>query len=309
MHKGIIVRTLACITLPLFLGGAVLFTAIPILANYSVAQSLFLFPKDFVGFSERYKQLDAIMSDKNPYKAELLTGAGMTFSGKAEPRLFDPRVPPFQNLILEKLSRAVKQHPHFSRLKTDYAYNLNLKAKRTRQTEDIQNAIWVWEQLLEELPRHQFIKIGSAGAYLMAGNNTKAIDIIYEIINSSTKNGTMYWDSALVFRQAGKEKEAADFFAEALKLGYKPNSVVQIVLVGNFLLQFPDKIPFARDLYLIGISQYPTDPNLHANLAYIYGKLGEKQLAIEEARKALQYAPEHQPEIEKFIKSLDSLDQ
>lgn len=298
-------KVLAYISLPLFIGGIILFTLIPLLANYYVAQSLFLFPKDFVGFSKQYKQLDAIMDDKNPYKAEVLTGAGMTFSGKAEPRLLDPRLPPFQNLMLEKLSLAVKQHPRFSRLKTDYAYNLNLKAKRTKDPVDIQNAIRVWDQLLEEFPKNQFIKIGAAGAYIRAKNNNKAINIIYEIINSSAKNGKMYWDSALVFYQAGKTKEAADFFTEALKLNYKPATIVEIVLVGDFLLQFPDKIPFVRDLYLIGISMYPADPNLHANLAYIYGKLGEKQLAIEEARKALQYAPEHQKDIEKFIKNLD----
>ncbi|MBI4994413.1 O-antigen ligase family protein [Candidatus Peregrinibacteria bacterium] len=299
------IRVLCFICLPLFGGGIILYTLFPFLANYHVAQSLYLIPKNFSEFSKRYEKLDSLLGDKNTYKAQLMATAGMAFSNKADKYLFDPRLPPFQDLMLEKLSSSTDKNPYFTRLRTDYAFNLTLKAKRTKSSGDIQKAINVWEKLINEFPNHQFIKMGATGAYILAGDKNKAADMVYSIVNSSTKTGKMYWDSAWVLSQSGKEKDAVDFFTKSLQLGYKPNNVVPIVLVGNFLLQFPDKISLVRDLYIIAVSISPMDPNLHANLAYLYGKLGEKELAIKEARIALQYAPEHKADIEKFIKSLD----
>ena len=292
----------ACGILLIIIGGT-FFTIFPAVASYNTELAIFSTPENFANYQKAHKMIDAVFSKKNPYRADLLILEGQSISVYADKAPSDPRLPGFQENILALQKDALRYRPDYLRLKSDYGYNLSLQAQRTRKSEDIARAEGLWGELMRDYPTRQQFLLQASIAYHMGGHEEQAVDAIRKALALTPDSPSLLWDTGLALRISGKKQAALDNLAKALNLGYKPNNVFQIVIIGNFFLDL-NKPELAKDLYIIGVELYPKDPNLHANLAFLYKKLGDKTRALEEIKKALELSPEHKADIEKFIRSL-----
>lgn len=288
--------------------GAWNFTIIPAIANIYAVRGGLAVPENFSLFTESNKKLDALLPDKDSVKAELLTFEGQYFNAVAI-RYYpgDLRILPFQEYIIPKLKTAVQLHPLYLRLKANYATVLSDRARYTRKKEYIAEAISVWDELVKDYPTHPLFLFAAGTIYELSGQHDKAVTFVRQGSAFFPDSGIVHWLEGLAFLQSKNYQEGMDTLRESLKLGLVPDDyhINDMIRVADLIARSEDKHKFeaVRDMYVLAISLRPSNARFHGNLAYIYGQLKEKELAIKEANIAISLSPQHREELEKLIRT------
>ncbi len=102
--------------------------------------------------------------------------------------------------------------------------------------------------------------------------------------------GVDRYNRGVAYLEAGDYKNAITEFEAALRAD--PNN---FEAMKNLAGAYADdgNMYEARDHYLLARDMRPTDPSIYANLAYVYNRLGETELAWENISKALENDPEY----------------
>jgi O-antigen ligase/tetratricopeptide (TPR) repeat protein len=126
----------------------------------------------------------------------------------------------------------------------------------------------------------------------------KAYDLNPQVVISN-------WFLGIAAFYLGNYQEAVERVEKAMEMGYSDyeNSIADLMRLVNVYEKVGDYYSVVK-YYEMAVEEQPTNPQIHASLAVAYAKIGQKALAIEQARKAAEIDPEFKDESEKFINSL-----
>ena len=138
---------------------------------------------------------------------------------------------------------------------------------------------------------------------IMEEKYDEALERSQAIIPLYPKMPDSYWYVGLAHLSKGNETSALKYIDQALDLNYYFLNADDLTLAATFYSRQNNWIRLEQ-IYLQGIKFYPKDPQWYASLATVYSKMGEKEKAIEIARKILNIRPDAEEEVEQFIKTL-----
>lgn len=300
----------------LMLTGSILFTALPAMANHYAYNAMNSIGRSSTVFVSENKKMDSIMSDKNPYKAELLIQFGRAIRDISELGVKDELLIPFQDLILEKYKLVLPKRPLDIRLRTLLAYNLYSKARQTKDADLANEAIQSWDYMVSHYPLRQQFLTSAAFANVLKRNFRISIDLMEKAVSLAPDSFDVNWNLAIIGMAAKEDIIAARAFQRAIDISHnellkglaisRNQSVLRtFISIADELTSFPNRLPLARDMYIKAVAINPDNPAFHANLAYIYNKLRNKKLAIKETEIALTLAlGKDKEDIEKFLRTL-----
>lgn len=126
----------------------------------------------------------------------------------------------------------------------------------------------------------------------------KAYDLNPKVVTSN-------WFLGIAAFYLGNYQEAMESVEKAMEMGYVDykNSIADLMRLVNIYEKVGDYYSVVK-YYEMAVEEQPTNPQIHASLAVAYAKIGQKALAIEQARKAVEIDPKFKDESEKFINSL-----
>ena len=114
-----------------------------------------------------------------------------------------------------------------------------------------------------------------------------------------------YWFMGSAAYYVGNYQEAVFYLEQALKMGYvdykeSVSDLIRMIKIYNEVGEYYKIIV----LYKLAIDIQPNNPQFRASIAIAYAKVGNFEMAIQEARKAGEIDPKFKDEAERFIKSL-----
>ncbi|MBU4367923.1 O-antigen ligase family protein [Patescibacteria group bacterium] len=174
-----------------------------------------------------------------------------------------------------------------------------------------------FKKAAELSPKRQEIFLGWSYTYLVWGKYDEAKEKSEQCININDKFGGCYWQKALSNLALVEFTEYEENIKKAKQNGFETesqNPLSQLLNVYIILSKNPENInrEYYRtlaDIYYKLIYIYePNNSQYRASLAYVYKELGQYKNAGKEAVEVFKLQPENKVEIEKFLKSLLSLD-
>lgn len=157
-------------------------------------------------------------------------------------------------------------------------------------------------------PKRQQVFYGLGRLYLFTDNYIKAIETDREMVALDPFASEPHWILGVALLVSGNIDDGYAEIAQAGRLGYGAKSASDLELyLGAF--QKSGEYDMILDLYedyalLDSESMIIPTANFCANVAAIYAQKGEKEKAIEAARRAASLDPSFAPEAELFIKML-----
>lgn len=144
----------------------------------------------------------------------------------------------------------------------------------------------------------------SAENYLMAGKMEEAIAEDKKAVSLNDKFGQSYWELAKVCHEAAKYDEAKANLIKAIDLGYRINTDTLISLRALFNIDkgVNNEIEFLELIIKNGTDNYL----FYSTLANKYYEAGNKEKAIEYAKKSAELNPEMKDKVEKFIEKMQT---
>ncbi|MGC8881116.1 MAG: O-antigen ligase family protein, partial [Minisyncoccia bacterium] len=108
-----------------------------------------------------------------------------------------------------------------------------------------------------------------------------------------------------ILKAKGEEKKAIDYLDKALENGLKIVNKELILLTVKELVKVK-RYDLIEKLYLQGLTLDPKDLSLYISLAATYGKMHNKEKAIEYAKKVIELNPNFKEAVESFIKIIEN---
>ena len=135
------------------------------------------------------------------------------------------------------------------------------------------------------------------------GKQEEAGQLLEHAVELNPKVGQSHWTLGLYYILMGEKDKGKEEIALAGVNGY-PLTIERI----NKLVSFYENIGAYDEivpLYLKGIELQPSNAQLHASLAATYAKLGDKEKATAEVKKAISLDSRLQADAEQFLKELE----
>jgi len=154
-------------------------------------------------------------------------------------------------------------------------------------------------------PAFPRLRIFYIGFLLNEGKIEEAKTQIEEILklNKDIPEVNYYYFKVLL--SLGSDKEALNYLIRSLEGGIRildKNAILNLVQ----LLIPMERYDLIEKLYLQAISLDPKNVQFYVSLAATYGKMHNKEKAIEYANKALELNPNLKPQVEEFIKIVEN---
>jgi tetratricopeptide (TPR) repeat protein len=131
-----------------------------------------------------------------------------------------------------------------------------------------------------------------------------AKDYLEQAISLNPDFSDSYWFAGINYLNFNYINEGLSYINQALDRGYVPSSVEQAMSMINYAAQTKDYQTIVR-LYNIVINIDPNNPQNYANLATTYALMGNKEKAIESAKKAAEFDPSYKAESDSFIQQVE----
>lgn len=139
---------------------------------------------------------------------------------------------------------------------------------------------------------------------LMSGKLEEAVAADEKAVELNDKFGQSYWELAKVCYEAAKYNEAKTNLVKAIDLGYRIQEETLVGLRGLFNLEqsIDNEIEFLELIIKNGTKNYL----FYSTLANKYYEIGDKEKAIEYAKKSAEINPEVKSKVEKFIENVNN---
>lgn len=192
-----------------------------------------------------------------------------------------------------------RQHLFLGRLYTAFYHAFSGKEK-------LEKAQDVLEKAISLSPNNQQGYWYLAETKLAEGKYDDAIALLKKAADLEPDFGQSFWYVALAYQAAGRYQDALEYVRKAAQAkqpydwqGHIDDFKRVIALYLN-LGQRASIIPLLEQ----GAALFPQDHQLLGTLAEAYAALGQKDKAVEIARKMLQLRPDLAPQIEGFLKQI-----
>lgn len=141
---------------------------------------------------------------------------------------------------------------------------------------------------------------------LMANNEIDlALEQIKEVLKLNPELAEVNYFYYRALKLKGENKEALNYLIKAIENNLRVLSKELIFVLTKELVN-AKRYDLIEKLYLQGIALDPKEVNFYISLAATYGKMHNKEKAIEYAKKALQIKPEIKNAAEDFIKIIEN---
>jgi len=149
-------------------------------------------------------------------------------------------------------------------------------------------------------PRIYYIRLLLGGGKIEEAKNQ--IEETFKLDSNMPEINYLYY---VILRSEGKQEEAPVYLVKAIEKGLRFLDTKAIVN------SVKDLVPLKRydlieKLYLQAIDLDPKNVQFYVSLAATYGKMHNKEKAIEYANKALELDPNLKPQVEEFIKIIEN---
>lgn len=297
------------------------FTFSPLLANYYAGDNVYAIPYDAQKTIKNHASIKNLLGEHNSYYIDLLMIEEFHVQKLSGENPDDPRVAFFEQLLIPKYAEAAQNNPSiFFKLNLYRWVLMNDLTRRTNDPRLKKAALEFWEDLIQKYPNRPLFLLNTSDINKLNGNWQRSISLIKRVIELAPKSNNipmLQWVIGEIYLQQGQEKEALVAFQDGVLTDYFrlyisvhrriTDDLAGAVRVANFLASHEEGLITARNIYIWIIENViKSDPAFHANLAYIYAKLGEKDEARLEAEKALALDPLRKAEVEKFLQSLEA---
>ncbi|PIQ78589.1 hypothetical protein COV82_00290 [Candidatus Peregrinibacteria bacterium CG11_big_fil_rev_8_21_14_0_20_46_8] len=281
------------------------FTIQPIKASYHGGNSLFFLPYHYEPFIQEIEALEASIPDYLPIKAGFYSVIAADAHAAAQITRQHPRIVKFENFLIPHMFDISSKHQTDIRLQ--HRIGVILKDRAFRNNIEAEPVIKYWEAFLPLSPNRQYVLIHLAELNSKFGDVDLALGITDKLIALQPELSAPHWLKGQILFNHGRTDEARQSFLAALKMGYN----IEIfnrenVIVANLLSEVSEGLPYAIRIYQTAIGAEPENANYWANLAFLYGKDGQLQLARTHALRARELDPEHAEDIDAFLQQLDS---
>jgi len=149
-------------------------------------------------------------------------------------------------------------------------------------------------------PRIFYIKL-----LLESGETEKAKTQIEEILKLNPDIPEINYFSYIILESEGKKEEALNYLVKAIEGGIQIFNTKVITGLVEELIPLK-RYDLIKELYLQAINLDPKNVQIYVSLATTYGKMHNKEKAIEYANKALELNPNLKPQVEEFIKIVEN---
>lgn len=142
-------------------------------------------------------------------------------------------------------------------------------------------------------------------AYQIKKDYPAAILEQYNVIKIDFAESFNFWRLSLIYRASGDLPRAYNTALYARKNGYEFRNAAESIWLAKYygdLNQFPSLAKIYEELIKNGLADFQT----YANLATVYGKMGENDKARGMAQKVLELNPASKAAVEDFLNKLDS---
>lgn len=229
----------------------------------------------------------------------------------------------FVQKSIQALEKTAKLRPTYTRtwlLLGSYYYlfvadNPNLKTDEKEAL--LSRADSYFKKAAELSPRRQEIFMNWSDIYLVWGKYNEAKEKAEQCIEINDKFGGCYWQKALaniLLQEPTQAKENMEKASQKQFNAYNSSEHlseelrVYLIVTKNLKEINIEYYRLLADIYKGLLGYYPTNTQYHASLAFVYKTLGEYEKAGEQAVEVFKLQIENKVEIEKFMKSLISLD-
>ncbi len=145
----------------------------------------------------------------------------------------------------------------------------------------------------------------AAKVFLLNAETEKAIEEANKVIEIIPNQGTAYYILAVAYGNLDGLEQYKINLVKAAEFDFPFKDKKQILNVINFLAG-EKKYSVIEKMYLQAIALDPQDPSLYSGLAATYGKLHNKEKAIEYAQKSAQIDSNYQQPSETFIQWIEN---
>jgi len=149
-------------------------------------------------------------------------------------------------------------------------------------------------------PRISYIKL-----LLENGETEKAETQIEEILKLNPDIPEINYFSYIILKSEGKKEEALNYLVKAIEGGIQISNINLITGLVKELIPLK-RYDLIEKLYLQAINLEPKNVQIYVSLATTYGKMHNKEKAIEYANKALELYPNLKPQVEEFIQIIEN---
>ncbi|MDD5760857.1 MAG: O-antigen ligase family protein, partial [Candidatus Pacebacteria bacterium] len=161
------------------------------------------------------------------------------------------------------------------------------------------------KMMLDEFPYFPQAHLFAAKFYLLNGETEKGIEAAQKVIEIGPKIASTYYILGVGYVNLGDTDKANENLIKAAELGYPFQDKEQILYIVNLLIPKKDYLTIEK-LYLRAIQIDPRDDSLYRSLAATYGRMRNKQKAIEYAKKAVEINPLVKQAAEEFIQLIEN---
>ncbi len=173
-----------------------------------------------------------------------------------------------------------------------------------REEEYIKKAEKTLQKAVELSPERETVYYEYGQTMVFKKDYDKAIEFFKKGIELNPPVAVSHWYLGLTYLNA-KEYNLADAeITEAIKLGYGYKTTSDILNIVPIYIELKDYSRVEK-LYLDILDLDPNRPEIYASLALTYKELGNKQKAIEMAKKAISLDESYGDEAERFIAELE----
>ncbi|MFZ2970978.1 MAG: tetratricopeptide repeat protein, partial [Minisyncoccia bacterium] len=173
-----------------------------------------------------------------------------------------------------------------------------------REEEYIKKAEKTLQKAVELSPERETVYYEYGQTMVFKKDYDKAIEFFKKGIELNPPVAVSHWYLGLTYLNA-KEYNLADAeITEAIKLGYGYKTISDILNIVPIYIELKDYSRVEK-LYLDILDLDPNRPEIYASLALTYKELGNKQKAIEMAKKAISLDESYGDEAERFIAELE----
>ncbi|MDD3098622.1 MAG: O-antigen ligase family protein [Candidatus Pacebacteria bacterium] len=161
------------------------------------------------------------------------------------------------------------------------------------------------EMILSQFPYFPSSHLFASKFFVLNGEIERGIQEAEKVIEVDPKIATAYYILGSAYNEIEELEKAGIYLVKAAELNYPFKDKGQILYVINFLIE-EKKYSIIEKLYLQAIQVDPQDVSLYTSLAATYGRMQNKEKAIEYAKKAVELNPAIQESANEFIQLVEN---
>lgn len=192
---------------------------------------------------------------------------------------------------LKTYDLGISEHPQNSMLLYNAATLMDELGHKERAVQTLYKSL-EGDEYLEDAVNYLGVLLGQMGRY------RESIQVFEKGIKRFDNSGTLYFNLGIVLEMARRLNDAAEAFEMAYHLN--PKDPILIYHFTAVLLKIRDYGKAIR-ICKQGLSDYPDDAELVYGLSKIYSHMGEKDIAVDLLRKAVELDPLYLSRLKKDI--------